>query len=244
MGPFPRLAELRFLNCTLNVVIPANVFPAVEWLIVADSAILDSSLIELPSCKLRVLKISGSSISAKCLQSIARNTFLRELLLARNSGLSDDGVARLGTLPELTQLYLHRSNISGSGFAGFPFDSKLEVLSVYCTDFDSTGCTYVSRFKNLRVLAAGNTQVSADGIPPLSRLKNLQLLSIPISAVTDRSFHSLEAMPSLKTLELVFDTPETRAPSIQRLNADWFRNWDREIIGNALVITRGDGGGR
>jgi hypothetical protein len=237
MGPFPRLIELSFLDCSFNVTFTVDSFPVVQSLVIANSTILDASLAELLSSRLRFLKISRSNISAESLEAIARIKSLRELLLSRNVGLTDRGVASLARLPELRKLYLHRSNITGSGFAEFPSDSKLEVLYVYRTGFDSIGCKYVSRFKELRFLAAGSTNVSDTGILHLSKLQKLERLTIPISAASEKSTQVLDAMPNLKTL--VLELPETSAPDIQRLNADWLPEWEREIVANAVMLTRG-----
>ena len=70
MGPFPRLIELGFLDCSFNVTFTVDSFPVVQSLVIANSTILDASWAELLSSRLRFLKISRSNMSAAFIRRV------------------------------------------------------------------------------------------------------------------------------------------------------------------------------
>ncbi|WP_437202841.1 leucine-rich repeat domain-containing protein [Planctomicrobium sp. SH664] len=88
-----------------------------------------------------------------------------EVLILWNGSMTDEGVAQLAELPEITELDLHGCPELTSATADtFVKLTKLKNLNVAETGFDDDGLEKLAGLKSLKVLSVSQTQVSDKGL--------------------------------------------------------------------------------
>jgi Leucine-rich repeat (LRR) protein len=100
----------------------AGSFPALEQLALDDCKITAAGVSAMSSLsKLTHLSLHNCQLDDSALASIGRLTSLRVLDIGENPGLTDQGVLSLGSLPDLVNLDVSQSGLTGIGFnkAGF-----------------------------------------------------------------------------------------------------------------------------
>lgn len=153
---------------------------------------------------LRRLDLSGSGLNdaelldlQPALESLPN---LDELAL-RRSRVSGAGLAALGNLRQLHGLDLLGSPVSDDGLEQLRPLLRLSRLGLAETRVTDAGLRHLEPFENLQILWLGRTKITDACIPHLGRLKQLALLSLEQTEISDAGLRRLqEALPDCEII--------------------------------------------
>lgn len=208
-----RLSTLRGLDLagtatSAAVLTTLAALPVLEEIDLADTAADDTTaraLLTRPS--LRVLRLDGAAISNRGLRSAP--AALRELYLSRTK-ISDDGLAALGPLHELTALGLGDTGLSDASAARISALGQLHTLVLDGVAFTSAGFAQLGALTGLERLLLERTSIDDEAIAALSELRQLRVLHLQDSNLADRGLEVMRGFVRLEELTLG-DTQVTRA---------------------------------
>lgn len=119
------------------------------------------------------------------------------------SNVTDEGVKLLGKLPELTELNLSVTRISGAGLAGLKDLINLKTLTLSEIQTLNPSCwDVVAELTQLETLNVASTNISDPDVAKLIKLPHLKELNVNLTSVTDDVFVHLAEFPSLEILRL------------------------------------------
>src|SRR5262245_40686322 len=150
-------------------------------------------------CDSVLLKLKGSRVSGKGLESLKKLTNLRQLDLSGLS-LTDDSLAALSGLDRLEQLDLSRTGIGDDGLRHL---KSLKALRRLFLDGNpkvtSAGLAHLLGLSELRDLRLRGTRVDDAGLRKLAELKQLEKLWLKdVPGVTEAGIDELKkALPEL-----------------------------------------------
>lgn len=113
------------------------------------------------------------------------------------------GLAQLAQFPELEELHLLGTLVSGSGPPELARLTNLRVLNLNRTQFTDAGLERLKGLNRLEKLQLGATLVTDTGLEQLSHLDRLEELELYYTRVTDTGLHQLLGLKELKRLDLV-----------------------------------------
>jgi hypothetical protein len=121
----------------------------------------------------------------------------------RGTKASDDDLKCIRKLPDLENLDLTDTRITGAGLAQLRGLKKLAVLGLWKTQVDDEGLKYLSSSANLWQLVLDETKVTDSGLAQLENLTNLEeWLGLTDTRVTDEGLKHLERLTKLRSLNL------------------------------------------
>jgi Leucine-rich repeat (LRR) protein len=128
---------------------------------------------------------------------------LKKLTFYDNDVVTDEGLANLKGLTNLTELTLTHIQVSGKGLAHLEGLSELESLHLGNTPVTDDDLAHLKAFKKLKVLHLYNTKITGTGLKNLSELSRLEFLHLSKNdALTDDGIKQLPAMAGLRHLYL------------------------------------------
>ncbi len=113
--------------------------------------------------QLEVLFLNRNRITDKGLASLSQLPKLRRLQVGYQrdvAPITDKGVAQLAALKMLESLDISESQVTGTGFAAFPCENKLEYLNIQYTPFRDAELLRLADFSSLRTLATADAELS------------------------------------------------------------------------------------
>lgn len=156
---------------------------------------------------LETLRVRGPGVTDAGVAALTEERSLRmvELNLA---GVGDEGVALLGQLPELEQLYVIsvKSSFSDAAFAGLGESRSLTELTIGPVSLSERGAAGLSQARSLEHLRIQGGRVDPGAFPHLGRMTALRTLSV--EAALDADTNPLPLLRRLTDLEaLTLHTP-------------------------------------
>jgi beta-lactamase regulating signal transducer with metallopeptidase domain len=129
------------------------------------------------------------------------------------ANLDDEGLACVGKLLDLEELYLDKTNITDSGLTQLEGLSHLKVLILENTKLTDAGLKHLAPLTNLRRLVVGNNimhdgqpvravRITDEGLGNLKSLTRLESLNLDRTEITDGGLEKLQGMKSLRSLYL------------------------------------------
>lgn len=163
------------------------------------------SFIPLQECKLlESIKLSGSSsIDDSSVKEIAKIKTLQKIDLS-GTAITDDGLAELGTLPQLKVLNLEGcENITGEAFAEFQFPEMLTDVNLAKVKLlNDDGLKAMSRFTQLQHFRLfRNAEIKGPGFECLASMKKLTNLRCAMTSIKDEH---LALLDGIETLEIIW----------------------------------------
>ncbi len=156
-------------------------------------------LTQLP--QLEDLFILATGVADEDLAHIQGLESLKKLTIARNSHLTDAGMAYLEGLSKLEILQIHRSSIGDSGLKSIGKLKTLVNLGAFDSQITDRGLPNVKQLTELKSLSIAGTKITDDAAkfyPP-----GLEILYVERTGVTDRFLSDLATQtPNLKRLDL------------------------------------------
>ncbi len=163
---------------------------------------------------LRKLEIGSSQVTDKGLAYLAQIKTIERLDLPQDQhGITDTGLAHLGTLPNLRHLAITRIHFidpkmnkeyyTDKGLAELSKCRLLEELNIGSPGITDEGMRHVARLINLKKLMLfGCENVTNEGLAQLTTLKSLKHLYITDSKITIGGLSHLNKIPALYKLDL------------------------------------------
>lgn len=172
-----------------------------QLLMATSRNIVDDDLVHLaPLAQLNTLHLVGAQVRGHGLSDVGRLPNLLSLDLARSAvtddaltylrfshvrclnlnytRIGDRGLARLSTMPSLTQLFLDGTRITDRGLAHLARISSVEQLSLEGNKVTDAGLVYLGDLKSLRSLRLRGTRATDAGIARLKQaLPQCQIVS-------------------------------------------------------------------
>lgn len=206
----------------------AGRLPSLEKLDLSVTSVSGEGLRHLTALRsLRSLDLSGTRMSDDDLAYISSMPALEELNLdaisahrhadpdslaklratfgpevTRGHEITDDGLRRLAGASHLRVLRLREAKITGVGFKHLASLTRLEELSLFCTDFDDEGARYLAAIALVRSLDLAATKITSEALADISTMSRLSTLSLWATAVDDASLRYLARLPDLAHLNL------------------------------------------
>ncbi|HEY7336993.1 MAG TPA: hypothetical protein VH639_19020 [Bryobacteraceae bacterium] len=158
---------------------------------------VEGDFTELARLPLQDLRLEGCRrVGDQCARSLAAFPSLRQLEI-HMTGLTDDGVHHLATLP-LEVLWLG-GPITDRGMKAVGAMTALRHLDVCCPGITDEGVRAISGLKGLEVLWLTNCRITDESIAPLSRLKSLRELALGKTGITQSGKQRLrELLPQCR----------------------------------------------
>jgi hypothetical protein len=114
----------------------------------------------------------------------------------RRGTLTEEGMAHLDHLSQLSLLWLDHSNITDVGLTHLEGLGQLRSLSLKSTEVTDAGLTYLRRLSKLQQLWLDDTRVTDAGLVRLEGMKQLCWLNLSNTKVTDEGVKKLrKALP-------------------------------------------------
>ncbi len=175
----------------------------------SNSAVTDAGLAVLPKFeRLEVLTLDACQISSHGLQNLAKMKNLNTVSVMYGTVKepnSDNAVAVLGRMPQITSLRLDRAKLSEEGFRRLGAMTSLESLSIANVPMGNSNMQFIANLTNLKELNISSTLLTDDGLAgllPLKALESLYMADLP--QMTGRGLKELvvgqKALLKLKVL--------------------------------------------
>jgi len=145
--------------------------------------------------------VTKTRVTDGLLKRLPRLRYLRYLWLA-GSPVSDQGMRSLSRLPNLRDLFLNRTNVTGTGAVHLQALSKLERLVLSDAPVNDRGLASVASLKHLRILQLDGTRITDAGASHLRHLATLVDLDVSGTQLTNRAIADLAQLGTLKSLRL------------------------------------------
>ena len=147
--------------------------------------------------------------AAKALKELGAHVFrdpkskkIIEVKLNGIAELTDDALIHVARFPELTDLSIEETPITGAALAHLARLKQLEWLNLWKTRIDDDGLAHLSGLRNLQALPIGGTRVTDDGLVHLKGLPQLRYLGLRDTDITDAGILHIADFPSLYELNL------------------------------------------
>jgi Leucine-rich repeat (LRR) protein len=115
--------------------------------------------------------------------------------------VTDDDLAKLAAMPELTKIVLSHARISDLGMAQLRPLKKVTYLECYYCDYLTDGAiAYIKHWTNLEYLNVHGTEVTSRVFEHLAGMKKLKRLHVGFSRVNDDGFDALSSLESIEEL--------------------------------------------
>lgn len=115
---------------------------------------------------------------------------------------TDEDLAQLEYLPELTTLTADGARITGRGLAHLQGLNKLVQLDLSRTQVTDDGLRHVGALPGLKILNLQATQITEAGVAHLRDLTSLEQLDLSYTQISDAALVHLASMHGLNRLEL------------------------------------------
>jgi hypothetical protein len=170
-------------------------------------SISENSLISISKLhQLTKLRLYGSAhkFTDSGIKLLSALKHLQFLDLTSFMGITDEGIAWLAELPELSYLSLERANIGDKGLFYIGEIKKLKSLFLpRCGNITSDGLRYIANLSHLEVLNLSNCNgISGEGFGYISELMNLKNLILADSFLPPENFAQLSGLVNLTSLNL------------------------------------------
>jgi hypothetical protein len=151
---------------------------------------------------LRVLLAHDTGLTDEGTKNLGELRALEELDL-RNTGISDETLTQIAQLSSLKELKLSETAITDTGLAVIAELPSLHTLDLSNTSLSDAGLAQVCKIPNLKVLNLANTKITNAGLAHLQRAKNIETLHLMGNPkITDAGTKHLEDVDSLKLVKV------------------------------------------
>lgn len=161
---------------------------------------------------------------------------LTELNLSEVEGLTDEGMAGIGELTQLTRLSLP-PQLTTDGLVHLHKLTNLESLWFNKTQFDDEGFRHIAKLKSLRELCLNGTKsFTGKGLRHFSDLMQLTDLHLDQTAVTDEGLIAVSRLTHLKSLTLSPQNGDEGLVHLKNLNTlEYLHLHDTKVTDDGLA---------
>lgn len=165
----------------------------------------------LPS---HVDRLAAPTLADDDLEYLASRVSVRELDLADNSNLTDDGLRHVAKLRGLERLSLIGTGVTDKGIRHLR-KLPLTYIALSETGVGDDALAYVGEMSPMKQLQIRNCRrVTDKGVLKLKKLNQLWIVNLSgCNQITDRSVRALSDMPSVNFIQ-VFDCPNVSGAAV------------------------------
>ena len=172
-----------------------------EEINLSGEATTDESLIGLELRNIKLLKLTGASITDVGLMTVSKIKTLESLYLNKVKLITIEGLEHLTKLKNLTYLNL---NATRFGNEALPIVSKiksLKVLRLMDLKLTEEALAPLIDHPNLMDIDVNRSKIK-DGVGVLRNVKTLEIIRVGTNGVTDNGVKALDGLPNLKALHI------------------------------------------
>jgi|GEM_PF-5354046 len=173
---------------------------------------------ELPTTNLRC------AVTDEALSTICKLKKL-EILNLTQTEITDTGLKKLASLPNLRELWIAGTKVRGSGFTAFPRGCPLEVLSLARTSINDVDLANLSHLTNIKTLRCDGAKLTGDGLQYLRPMNNLEDLNYPTSEL------SFEALYRFFAIKPIGSTRGPMLDAVQTFTTDYYYDESSNDLG-------------
>lgn len=177
----------------------ARCLSTLDWPNLTQSDSACETLGALPALYSR-LNVMNSDITGTGLAKLGPLTALLNLYLHRCKNIDDEALSKLPPLPGLLLLRLDECSIDGSGLKFLTQTPNLQKLQLSGTSVGSQTLRYLEPLADLRYLQLNDTPIDDAAVPFLSQLHGLRLLDAWHTDLTPAAIEKLHAAIPLCTI--------------------------------------------
>lgn len=137
------------------------------------------------------------AIKAEHVAPLAKLTRLQSLDVSHSYWFDDSHLLALRELPNLVNLNVHTTRVTGGGISQIRGWRKLEHLTLNSRFIDDSAIDSISRMPWLKHLVLFETEVSDAGLQRLATVQGLKTLRIHTRIISDEGFSVLRELPNL-----------------------------------------------
>jgi serine/threonine protein kinase len=142
-------------------------------------------------------------------------------LVLNDTNIGDEGLRRLGDLPLLQYLYLSQTKITDAGLAELTRFPQLKMLHLFNTAVTDAGMQHLVANQNLTELYLVRCRISDEGLKHLSALKNLKSVQLQETSVTAQGIATLRtALPECQVGTTISEAEIAAAMAAQQNNSN------------------------
>jgi len=166
-----------------------------------SKSINDSGLAYLKNMQLMFLFLGSTGVTDNGLATIGTLTSLRNLDLS-NTKVTANGLGQLAPCRNLQSLDLHQTKLGNSNLDGLKSLNNLDMLILGDSGINDSALNALTNMKMLRTLFLNGTSITSAGLANLSNLENLHKLDLSGTKVDKQGLKHLAKLPNLKELIL------------------------------------------
>jgi hypothetical protein len=155
----------------------------------------------LCNCRLSELSLTKLDVADSDFCAVFAESQLRSLDVS-GTNLSEEGLARLLTLPCLESFRFDDCSLTGCRLDGLPGSMTLLDISCVNAPVGTPFALFVARSLQLRVLLLSHSAVDDNFVASLGRHPNINTLWIADSRITDGSIDHLLRLPAIEFVNL------------------------------------------
>ena len=149
---------------------------------------------KIPSIETLNLNQVGGGITDAGLVSLVQGLPNLRVLGLSGSSITDDGLRSIATLKHLNQLVLERTAIGNEGLAHLRNLPELEYLKLAGTQVTDDGLVHLTTLPKLKHLTLSQTDITGAGsVEHLKKLTKLEYLTVPRENFDDEHYKTLKA---------------------------------------------------
>jgi len=198
---FPKLRDLNLGNLPLKTLNGLPRFTQLESLNLTRTGLRDEDLVHVgPLTSLKTLILSANPIRGTGLENLRSLSRLEEIFLDQDT-ITDVGLMHLPALPRLRALNLqYNAGIKGAGLAAVGWVVSLEELWAIDTNVDGESLANLVKLERLKIISMPGTKVGGGGFAALAGLPALKELYLGSTKITDNDLADIAKMAALETL--------------------------------------------
>lgn len=184
-NPDRRDAVFEQLNLSENGVKQIARLKKLVNLNLTGSTLSDDWLRHLEKLPLEKLNLTATDITNKGLESVARITSLKELVLDELDGINDQSILILKPLKKLKRLTFNGAHVTADGIKNLTGFKMLKYFHSSGSNANEDFFQELGELKEVKELKLERSSISVAGISHLSKMKNLRTLYIDGSGIDD-----------------------------------------------------------
>ena len=148
------------------------------------------------------LELRSQRITDASLEHVGTMKQLKYLHLLQTSGISNEGIAHICHLPNLSELFAVDTAITDEGLAQLAGLKRLDWLNLDRTQVSDKGMSQIAKITWLKRLTLARTPISNAGLAKLRPLQQLFHLDLAQTQITDDAVDDLAAFPKMVDLRV------------------------------------------
>jgi hypothetical protein len=142
----------------------------------------------------------GDSLNDEDVKLLSELAHMRELLLRKNPGVTDQGISGLSNFSHLEEIDLEYTGVGDQALLSLSNCQYLRYLSLGFTNLTCRNLHLLKRFRYLEYVSLAGTNIDDTCIAAVVECKSIRELNLQDTAITDQGITQLGEMVNLRRL--------------------------------------------